>query len=128
MSYLIALFVYYYGKNLGRYGLQKGYKPGMNKTKSVDTDISAYKQVLQAMSPEEAQIYQGAMTHSQDDYYKILDKERTKALKELKDYDEIMGASTTFEDYSANYDNLTDDMFSGTDRNFLDDFDDLNDF
>lgn len=128
MSYLIALFVYYYGKNLGRYGLQKGYKPGMDKTKSVDTNISAYKQVLQAMSPEEAQLYQGAMSHSQDDYYKILDKERTKALKELKDYDEIMGASTTFEDYSANYDNLTDDMFSGTDRNFLDDFDDLNDF
>ena len=68
------------------------------------------------------------MTHSQDDYYKKIDKERQKALKELKDYDEIMGADTIFEDYSANFDNLDDDMFSGTDINFLDGFDDLNDF
>ena len=128
MSYLIALFVYYYGKNLGRYGLTKGYKPGMNKAKNIDPEVSAYKQVLQALTPAEAQMFKGTMTHSQDDYYKKIDKERQKALKELKDYDEIMGADTIFEDYSANFDNLDDDMFSGTDINFLDGFDDLNDF
>lgn len=128
MSYLIALFVYYYGKNLGRYGLIKGYKPGMDKPKNIDPEVSAYKQVLQAMNPEEARMFQGTMTHSQDDYYKVLDREREKAFKELQDYDEKMGSNTVFEDYSANYDNLNDDMFSGTDTNYLNNFDDLNDF
>ena len=100
----------------------------MNKAKNIDPEVSAYKQVLQALTPAEAQMFKGTMTHSQDDYYKKIDKERQKALKELKDYDEIMGADTIFEDYSANFDNLDDDMFSGTDINFLDGFDDLNDF
>ena len=129
MSWLIGLFVYYYGKNLNRYGLVRGYKPPTEQEKrAAITNNKVYRQTLAHMSPADAAYFKNAQTYDYDYYYEKMEKEKRKANRQMNALDERFGDKTIVEDISTSFSTIEDDMNSDMDPSWLDMFDDLNDF
>ena len=128
MSWLIAMFVYYYGKNLNRYGLIKGYKPPSEYDKQQALKAS-YGETMRYMSSADREYFQNTQTVDYNDYYENLIRERNKAMRQISRYDEIMGEKTTVENYDTRFESMeyTDDINAGMDPSWLNNFDDLND-
>lgn len=129
MSWLIGLFVYYYGKNLNRYGLVRGYKPPTEQEKrAAMTSNKVYRQTLAHMSPADAAYFKNAQTYDYNFYYEKMEKEKRKANRQMNALDERFGDRTIVEDISTNFSTIEDDINSDIDPSWLDMFDDLNDF
>ena len=129
MSWLIALFVYNYGKNLNRYGLVKGYKPPTEEEKRRMFDPNkAYRQSMQYMSGRDAEYFKGTQSYDYNDYYEKMMREKERAMRQISRYDEVMGERTFVEDYNTNFDSIDADVNADIDSGWLDAFDDLNDF
>lgn len=115
-SYLIALYVFYYGKNLQRFGFVPGQLPG---EKERNRGLS-YEEVVQELPEEVKSQFSESGTKSMDDYSKKIREEIEQARREMQGVDFSLGAQTTIE-------NLDEDN-SGADGSIsLDFFDDLND-
>lgn len=127
MSWLIGMFVYYYGKNLNRYGLVKGYKPP-SKSELERTKQETYNNTMMYMSENDIEYFKDSQTYDYSIYYEKMMKERNKASKQLNKYDQLLGERTIVEDYNTNFDSIDDDVNSDIDNSWLDNFDDLNDF
>ena len=127
MSWLIGLYVYYYGKNLNRYGLIKGYKPPTEADRMRQLKAS-YNVSLQYMSESDREYFKGTQSFDYEDYYDKLIKEKEKAMRQISRYDEYMGENTFIEDYNTDFDSIDSDINSDLDNGWLNNFDDLNEF
>ena len=127
MSWLIGLYVYYYGKNLNRYGLIKGYKPPTEADRMRQLKAS-YNVSLQYMSESDREYFKGTQSFDYEDYYDKLIKEKEKAMRQISRYDEDMGENTFIEDYNTYFDSIDSDINSDLDNGWLNNFDDLNEF
>jgi hypothetical protein len=71
MSYLIALYVYYHGKNLHRFGIVKGYIPGEEeRNKGL-----VFEDVIHELPEEQRQHFANTVTKDQKDFDELLREE-----------------------------------------------------
>ena len=130
MSYLIALYVYTYGKNLNRWGIVKGMKePGYNGDKAQEEDAMQY--AMNNLSEEDMMFFQAQIMASQaaSTYEAQMKKEAYIYNRQSEIIDKQINGTTRVEDIEKedlNYD------FDKRDRNsnpfLLNEFDDLNDW
>lgn len=130
MSYLIALYVYTYGKNLNRWGIVQGMKePGYNGDKAQEEDAMQY--AMNNLSEEDMMFFQAQIMASQaaSTYEAQMRKEAMQWNRQSEILDKQINATTRVEDIEKedlNYD------FDKRDRNsnpfLLNEFDDLNDW
>ena len=130
MSYLIALYVYTYGKNLNRWGIVQGMKePGYNGDKAQEEDAIQY--AMNNLSEEDMMFFQAQIMASQaaSTYEAQMRKEAMQWSRQSEIIDKQINATTRVEDIEKedlNYD------FDKRDRNsnpfLLNEFDDLNDW
>ena len=130
MSYLIALYVYTYGKNLNRWGIVQGMKePGYNGDKAQEEDAMQY--AMNNLSEEDMMFFQAQIMASQaaSTYEAQMRKEAMQWNRQSEIIDKQINATTRVEDIEKedlNYD------FDKRDRNsnpfLLNEFDDLNDW
>ena len=130
MSYLIALYVYTYGKNLNRWGIVQGMKePGYNGDKAQEEDAIQY--AMNNLSEEDMMFFQAQIMASQaaSTYEAQMRKEAQQWSRQSEIIDKQINATTRVEDIEKedlNYD------FDKRDRNsnpfLLNEFDDLNDW
>ena len=131
MSYLIALYVYTYGKNLNRWGIVKGMKePGFeDNDNSQEEDAMQY--AMNNLSEEDMMFFQAQIMASQaaSTYETQMRKEAQQWNRQSEVIDKQINATTRVEDIEAedlNYD------FDNRNRNsnpfLLNEFDDLNDW
>ena len=130
MSYLIALYVYTYGKNLNRWGIVQGMKePGYNGDKAQEEDAMQY--AMNNLSEEDMMFFQAQIMASQaaSTYEAQMRKEAQQWSRQSEIIDKQINATTRVEDIEKedlNYD------FDKRDRNsnpfLLNEFDDLNDW
>jgi hypothetical protein len=130
MSYLIALYVYTYGKNLNRWGIVKGMKePGFNADKAQEEDAMQY--AMNNLSEDDMMFFQAQIMASQaaSSYEKQMRKEAYEASRQSEMIDKQINGTTRVEDVEReefNYD--YDKRESGSNPWILNDFDDLNDW
>jgi len=130
MSYLIALYVYTYGKNLNRWGIVQGMKePGYDGDKAQEEDAMQY--AMNNLSEEDMMFFQAQIMASQaaSTYEAQMRKEAMQWNRQSEIIDKQINATTRVEDIEKedlNYD------FDKRDRNsnpfLLNEFDDLNDW
>ena len=131
MSYLIALYVYTYGKNLNRWGIVKGMKePGFeNEDTSQEEDAMQY--AMNNLSEDDMMFFQAQMMASQasSTYEAQMKKEAYEYNRRSEMIDKQMNATTRVEDVEREDFNYDYDKRQ-TDSNpwILNDFDDLNDW
>ena len=130
MSYLIALYVYTYGKNLNRWGIVKGMKePGFDGDKAQEED--AYQYAMNNLSEEDMMFFQAQLMASQsvNTYEQNNRKEMMRYNRQSEEIDKAMNATTRVEDIERddiNYD--YDKRETNSNPWILDGFDDLNDW
>lgn len=130
MSYLIALYVYTYGKNLNRWGIVKGMKePGFEGEKAQEEDAIQY--AMDNLSEDDMMFFQAQIMASQaaSTYEAQMRKEAYLYNRQSEVIDKKINAVTRVEDvekedYNYDYDKRND----GSDPWVLKDFDDLNDW
>ena len=131
MSYLIALYVYTYGKNLNRWGIVKGMKePGFEDSdNSQEEDAMQY--AMNNLSEDDMMFFQAQMMASQaaSTYEAQMRKEAYEYNKQSEMIDKQINATTRVEDIEREDFNYDYDKRQ-TDSNpwILNDFDDLNDW
>ena len=131
MSYLIALYVYTYGKNLNRWGIVKGMKePGFeNNDNSQEEDAMQY--AMNNLSEDDMMFFQAQMMASQaaSTYEAQMRKEAYEYNKQSEIIDKQINATTRVEDIEREDFNYDYDKRQ-TDSNpwILNDFDDLNEW
>ena len=131
MSYLIALYVYTYGKNLNRWGIVKGMKePGFeDNDNSQEEDAIQY--AMNNLSEDDMMFFQAQMMASQaaSTYEAQMRKEAYECNRQSELIDKQMNATTRVEDVEREDFNYDYDKRQ-TDSNpwILNDFDDLNDW
>ena len=131
MSYLIALYVYTYGKNLNRWGIVKGMKePGTEDNDFGAQEEDAYAYAMANLSEEDAMFFQAQMmannTYQQKAQREYKEMMRYNRLSE--EMDKNMNASVRVEDVERenfNYELERDREFASNSW-VLDEFDDLN--
>ncbi|WP_304576733.1 hypothetical protein [Romboutsia ilealis] len=128
MSYLIALYVYYYGRNLHRYGLIKGYIPG---EEDQNKGLAEPKYVLEQMSERDRQYFGDTVKNdTYQDYAMRVAKEYQAYRREVEEFDLMMNATVQVQNCNSSLDDY--DMYgsrdSMLDQQFLDMFNDLNGF
>jgi len=130
MSYLIALYVYTYGKNLNRWGIVKGMKePGFDGDKAQEED--AYQYAMNNLSEEDMMFFQAQLMASQsvNTYEQNNRKEMMHYNRQSEEIDKAINATTRVEDIERedlNYD--YDKRETNSNPWILDGFDDLNDW
>ena len=130
MSYLIALYVYTYGKNLNRWGIVKGMKePGYDGDKAQEEDAMQY--AMDNLSEDDMMFFQAQIMASQaaSTYEAQMKKEAYEANRQSEIIDKKINATTRVEDMERedfNYD--YDKRESGSNPWILNGFDDLNDW
>ena len=130
MSYLIALYVYTYGKNLNRWGIVKGMKePGFDGDKAQEEDALQY--AMDNLSENDMMFFQAQMMASQaaSTYEAQMKREAYECNRQSEIIDKKINATTRVEDiekedYNYDYDKRND----SSDPWVLKDFDDLNDW
>lgn len=130
MSYLIALYVYTYGKNLNRWGIVKGMKePGFEGDKAQEEDAIQY--AMDNLSEDDLMFFQAQIMASQaaSTYEAQMRKEAYFYNRQSEVIDKKINATTRVEDvekedYNYDYDKRND----GSDPWILNGFDDLNDW
>jgi hypothetical protein len=132
MSYLIALYVYTYGKNLNRWGIVQGMKEPVyeNDDKNAQ-EQDAYQYMLDNLSEEDMMFFQAQMmaTKSANSYDIANRKEMRYYTKQSEKIDKDINGLTRVEDVDQedfNYD--YDRRNENKDPWALDGFDDLNDW
>ena len=132
MSYLIALYVYTYGKNLNRWGIVKGMKePGFeDNDRSQEED--AYQYAMNNLSEEDMMFFQAQLMASQaaNTYEAQMRKEAMYYNQQSELIDKRINATTRVEDveredYNYDYDKRNDNIANPY---ILNEFDDLNDW
>lgn len=68
MSYLLCLFVYYYGNNLYRYGFQKGHLPGEGEANQGLYSNLSYESTLNMLSEEEQALFDTVRVRNTDGF------------------------------------------------------------
>ena len=132
MSYLIALYVYTYGKNLNRWGIVQGMKePGYENDDKNAQEQDAYQYMLDNLSEEDMMFFQAQMmaTKSASSYDIANRKEMRYYTKQSEKIDKDINGLTRVEDVDQedfNYD--YDRRNENKDPWALDGFDDLNDW
>ena len=132
MSYLIALYVYTYGKNLTRWGIVQGMKePGYENDDKNAQEQDAYQYMLDNLSEEDMMFFQAQMmaTKSANSYDIANRKEMRYYTKQSEKIDKDINGLTRVEDVDQedfNYD--YDRRNENKDPWALDGFDDLNDW
>ena len=131
MSYLIALYVYTYGKNLNRWGIVKGMKePGFEDgDNSQEEDAIQY--AMNNLSEEDMMFFQAQLMASQaaSTYEQNMRKEIMEYNRQSEKIDKAINATTRVEDVERedfNYD--YDKRETNSSPFVLDEFDDLNDW
>lgn len=132
MSYLIALYVYTYGKNLNRWGIVKGMKePGTEGDDNGAQDEDAYQYAMNNLSEDDRMFFQAQIMASQasSSYEEQLRKESYRYNKQSEIIDKAMNGLVRVEDIDKDEFNYDYDKRE-TDSNpwVLDEFDDLNDW
>lgn len=133
MSYLIALYVYTYGKNLNRWGIVKGMKePGTEDDDQGAQEEDAYSYALYNLSEEDQMFFQAQLMANSNyqSHYKQMQKESMMYSRLSEQMDKEMNAITRVEDVERedfNYD-LEKDKEFGSNPWVLDEFDSLNDW
>lgn len=132
MSYLITLYVYYYGKNLNRWGIVKGMKEPSAYDNDKSQEEDAFEYMSSNLSDRDNEFFseQLRMEKSMEDYYSRAIREAYSATKQSELIDKQINATNRVEDLDrddANYDYEKDKDFNYGDV-YLDDFDDLNDW
>lgn len=132
MSYLIALYVYTYGKNLNRWGIVKGMKePGTEGDDGGAQEEDAYQFAMNNLSEDDMMFFQAQMMASQaaNSYEQKIRKEAYQYSRLSEEIDKQINATTRVEDVERediNYDYDKRDM--GSNPWTLSGFDDLNDW
>lgn len=132
MSYLIALYVYTYGKNLNRWGIVKGMKePGSEGDDGGAQEEDAYQFAMNNLSEDDMMFFQAQMMASQaaNSYEQKIRKEAYQYSRLSEEIDKQINATTRVEDVERediNYDYDKRDM--GSNPWTLSGFDDLNDW
>ena len=133
MSYLIALYVYTYGKNLNRWGIVKGMKePGTEGDDKGAQEEDMYTYAMANLSEEDQLFFQAqAMIQNGGKTQQQLAKESYYYNRMSEEMDRAMNAVTRVEDverenYIYDYDKAKEE--SMIDPFLLDEFDDLNDW
>ena len=132
MSYLIALYVYTYGKNLNRWGIIQGMKePGSENDDGNAQEEDAYQYMLDNLSEEDMMFFQAQMmaTKSSNSYDIANRKEMSFYNRQSEKIDKDINGLTRVEDVDQedfNYD--YDRRNENKDPWALDGFDDLNDW
>ena len=132
MSYLIALYVYTYGKNLNRWGIVKGMKePGTEGDDNGAQYEDAYQYAMNNLSEDDRMFFQAQMMASQaaSSYEEQLRKESYMYNRQSEMIDKSMNAVVRVEDideveYNYDYDKREKDSNPW----ILEGFDDLNDW
>lgn len=132
MSYLITLYVYYYGKNLNRWGIVKGMKEPSSYDNDNSQEEDAYEYINNYLSESDAEFFstQQQMENRLEEYYQKALREAYGATKKSEMLDKRMNAIQRVEDLDRddiNYDYDRDSEFGYGDQ-YLNDFDDLNDW
>ena len=108
MSYLIALYVYTYGKNINRWGIVKGMKePGYDGEKAQEEDAMQY--AMNNLSEDDMMFFQAQMMASQaaSTYEAQMRKEAYEYNRQSEIIDKQINATTRVEDIERediNYD------------------------
>lgn len=135
MSYLIALYVYTYAKNLSRWGIIRGAKePGTDPHDDGGAqEADAYEYMKENLSDEEYSMFaqQHYMTDVMANLQKQRDAEMTKLMRESEALDNRVNALNAVSDldameYEYDYDKAKET--GGWSTYQLDEFDDLNDW
>ena len=132
MSYLIALYVYTYGKNLNRWGIVKGMKePGSEGDDNGAQEEDAYQYAMNHLSEDDMMFFQAQIMASQaaNTYEQKIRKEAYEYSRLSEDIDKKINATTRVEDVEKedfNYD--YDKRETGSNPWVLNGFDDLNDW
>ena len=132
MSYLIALYVYTYGKNLNRWGIVKGMKePGSEGDDGGAQEEDAYQFAMNNLSEDDMMFFQAQMMASQaaNSYEQKIRKEAYQYSRLSEEIDKQINATTRVEDVERediNYD--YDKRDTGSNPWTLSGFDDLNDW
>lgn len=133
MSYLIALYVYTYGKNLNRWGIVKGMKePGEEGNDYGAQEEDAYVYVMNNLSEEDQMFFQAQMMANinYQNQYKQIEKESMMYNRLSEEMDKEMNAIVRVEDVERedfNYE-LEKDREFGSNPWLMDEFDGLNDW
>ena len=132
MSYLIALYVYTYSKNLNRWGIVKGMKePGTEGDDNGAQEEDAYQYAMNNLSEDDRMFFQAQIMASQaaSSYEEQLKKESYTYNKQSELIDKAMNGLVRVEDIDKEEFNYDYDKRE-TDSNpwVLDEFDDLNDW
>lgn len=115
MSYLIALYVWYYGKNLSRFGFSKAQEVPEDERNNGLT----YEDLVQELPSDVQQSFTNAGSLTQDDYSLKMRMEIEKARREMDYVDTLLNPVNQAENF---------DKFDGGNSSFpLDLFDELND-
>lgn len=133
MSYLIALYVYTYAKNLGRWGIIKGAKePGSDPFDDEGAqEADAFEYMKESLSDNDFAAFaqQQMMADAMESLKKQRDIEMNRLMKESEEIDNRLNAVNRVSDldeaeFDYNYDSVNSrSSWSGS---TLDDFDDLN--
>lgn len=128
MSYLIALYVYYYGRNLHRYGLIKGYIPG---EEDQNKGLNEPKYILEQLSESDKQYFGDTIqNNTYQDYAMKVAREYQMYRREVEEFDVMMNSKVQVQNCNSSLDDY--DMYgsedSFMDQQFLDMFNDLNGF
>ena len=132
MSYLIALYVYTYGKNLNRWGIVKGMKePGSDDSDGGAQEEDAYQYAMNNLSEDDLMFFQAQLMAEQasNSYEKKIRKEAYEYNKYSEEIDKQINATTRVEDIDRedmNYD--YDKRETNSNPWLLNGFDDLNDW
>lgn len=132
MSYLIALYVYTYGKNLNRWGIVKGMKePGTEGDDRGAQEEDAYQYAMNNLSEDDRMFFQAQLMASQSmsTYEERMRKESAKYNRQSEVIDKAMNGLVRVEDIDReefNYD--YDKRETDSDPWIIDGFDDLNDW
>lgn len=132
MSYLIALYVYTYGKNLNRWGIVKGMKePGSEDDDGGAQEEDAYQFAMNNLSEGDMMFFQAQLMASQatNSYEAQMRKEAMMYSRLSEKIDKEINATTIVEDVDRedfNYD--YDKRETNSNPWVLNEFDDLNDW
>lgn len=102
-SYLIALYVYYHGKNLHRFGFVRGQLPDdENRNKGL-----VYEEIIEEMPEELKQQFSDFSVKTMDDYEKKIRSEIEAARREMSHIDTLLNPVNSAE----NFDEFENDAY-----------------
>lgn len=133
MSYLIALYVYTYGKNLNRWGIVKGMKePGQEHIDHGAQEEDAYSYALANLSEEDQLFFQAQLraNNNYNSYYRQMQNESMMYSRMSESIDKEINSTIRVEDVERedfNYE-LEKDREFGSDPWLMNEFDGLNDW